>query len=384
MNARLAMVEDDSRQVGRFAASLRGDALGAHHEDEAHLELNPGGPPAKIAADSSRLFGQSAAMSRLRELIGRVASASATVLIQGETGTGKELAARALHNLSSRSKGPFIPVDCAALPTTLLESELFGHAKGAFTDAKANKHGLFAEAAGGTLFFDEVAELSLDGQAKLLRALQERRVRPVGTTSEVRFDARVMCATHKDLEAEVSAGRFRQDLYFRINVLQVVLPPLRTRGADTGNLAQLFLERICERDGQAALTLPQPVLDRLLQHQWPGNVRELENCIENLAALARDGVISVEDLPMSMRSASPADHHEQATDGDEIVSLDQFERRYVLRVLRSVQDNRSRAAKVLGIDRRTLYRKLETWGLPTWRAAPPDRERMPCERPEPS
>jgi two-component system response regulator HydG len=299
------------------------------------------------------------------------------VLIQGETGTGKELVARALHDLSSRSKGPFVAIDCATLPTTLLESELFGHAKGAFTDARASKLGLFAEAAGGTLFFDEVAELSLDGQAKLLRSLQERKMRPLGSNKEVSFDARVVCATHKNLPQEVAAGRFREDLYFRLKVLQVELPPLRTRGMDAVHLAAFFLERICGREGRAALSLPAAVATALLHHEWPGNVRELQSCVENLAALASAGQVSLEDLPPQVRR-QPRAAEVSATPGATGVTLDSYEREYVLRVLESVHDNRSRAAEVLGIDRRTLYRKLETWGLPTWREAPGQRAIAVC------
>ncbi|MBL9038568.1 MAG: sigma-54-dependent Fis family transcriptional regulator [Archangium sp.] len=324
------------------------------------------------AGEQAKLFGESVAMQQVRDLVSRVAASGASVLVHGETGTGKELVARALHDLSPRAKGPFVPINCAALPASLVESELFGYAKGAFTDARAAKQGLFVEATDGTLFLDEVAELSLDNQAKLLRALQERKVRPIGSNAEVAFDARVLCATHQDLEVEAEAGRFRQDLLYRLNVIRIDLPPLRDRGMDVVHLASLFLERVCKRDGREPLTLPADVAHKMLNYAWPGNVRELENCIERLAALARGGQLSVGDLPDKLRSYQRERFSVSVDEAEEIVPLDEFEKRYVLRVLQLVHDNRSRAADMLGIDRRTLYRKLETWGLPTWRTAPTD------------
>jgi two-component system response regulator HydG len=403
MSARLVIVQGDEMQADRLAESLRAEGFEATSVNEREavlsaLQSDDAGPdsvfsgaptppprprpslaraPSRGSEAATGLRGGSPAMVRLRDLVARLAASSASVLIQGETGTGKELVARALHDLSSRSKGPFVAIDCATLPTTLLESELFGHAKGAFTDARASKVGLFAEAAGGTLFFDEVAELSLDGQAKLLRSLQERKMRPLGSNREVSFDARVVCATHKNLPQEVAAGRFREDLYFRLKVLQVELPPLRTRGMDAVHLAGFFLERICGREGRAALSLPPAVATALLHHEWPGNVRELESCVENLAALASAGQVSLEDLPPQVRR-QPRAAEVSATPGATGLTLDSYEREYVLRVLESVHDNRSRAAEVLGIDRRTLYRKLETWGLPTWREAPGQRAIAAC------
>jgi two-component system response regulator HydG len=321
------------------------------------------GPP------TAELLGDSVAMQRVRAMVTRVSGSGASVLIHGETGTGKELVARALHAQSSRRAGPFVALDCAALPGTLLESELFGHARGAFTDARAARSGLFVEASGGTLFLDEVAELSLDNQARVLRALQERRVRPLGSNTEVPFDARVVCATHKTLEVEVAAGRFRQDLFYRLNVVRIALPPLRERGLDIVYLASLFLARACARDGVSPLAVPPEVTQRLLHYAWPGNVRELENCMEQLAALARGEQVSADDLPRSMRG-EPRPLVRVPQEASDIVTLDEFERRYVLRVLELLHDNRSRAADLLGIDRRTLYRRLEAWGLPTWRTPP--------------
>ncbi len=299
---------------------------------------------------SSEVIGDSVAMQRVRALVKRVSHSGASVLIHGEPGTGKELVARALHDQSPRRAGPFVAVDC----TALLESQRFG----------------FVEATGGTLFLDEVASLSLDQQARVLRPLQDRRVRPLGSDLEVDFDARIICSTHHDLEQEVAAGRFRQDLFYRLNVVRVELPPLRQRGLDIVGLASLFLARFSARDGAPLLTVPPEVGARLLQYGWPGNVRELENCMEQLAALSRGAEVSLDDLPRAMRPVravptSLALQHEET-----IVSLDEFEKRYVLRVLDLLHDNRSRAAELLGIDRRTLYRRLEAWGLPTWRAPP--------------
>ncbi len=319
----------------------------------------------------SGLFGQSDTMRVVRELVARVASSGASVLIHGETGTGKELVARALHKQSSRAKGPFVAINCAALPAPLVESELFGYAKGAFTDARAAKSGLFVEATGGTLFLDEVAELSLDNQAKLLRALQERRVRPVGSNTEVPFDARILAATHRELEGEIDTGHFRQDLFFRLNVIRIDLPPLRERGMDIVHLATHFLREVCTRDNREVPSLPPEVAQKLLAYPWPGNVRELENAIERLAALATTQTLSVVDLPENIRLHERERFSMQVDAAEEVVTLDQLEKRYVLRVLQLVKDNRSRAATMLGIDRRTLYRRLEAWGLSTGRQSPP-------------
>ncbi len=319
-------------------------------------------------ASESGLFGQSDAMRTVRELVMRVAPSGASVLVHGETGTGKELVARALHAQSPRARHPFVAINCAALPASLVESELFGFVKGAFTDARAARQGLFVEADGGTLFLDEVAELTLDNQAKLLRALQERTVRPLGSNSEVAFDARILAATHRDLEAEVEAGRFRQDLFYRLNVIRIDLPPLRERGIDIVHLATRFLATVCERDRRAALTVPPDVAQKLLGYSWPGNVRELENCVERLAALARGPEVTLADLPDAVRLHERERFTMQVDAAEEVVTLEELEKRYVLRVLQLSKDNRSRAAQLLGIDRRTLYRRLEGWGLPTERS----------------
>jgi two-component system response regulator HydG len=312
--------------------------------------------------NAETIVGQSAAMRRVYELINRVGESDASVLIHGETGTGKELIARAIHNKSRRKDGPFVAINCAAVPHSLLESELFGHARGAFTDAKAQRTGLFVQATGGTLFLDEIGELPLDVQPKLLRALQERKVRPVGANHEVPFDARIVAATNRNLEDEVYEKRFREDLYYRINVVKIDVPPLRERGGDVLHLAQHFLKQFAQRNEKPTLELSTTGAEKLMAYNWPGNVRELENCMEHAVALARFDQITVEDLPEKIRAYRAERFVVAANDPTEIVTMDELERRYILRVLALVGGNKSRAAQVLGFDRRTLYRKLERYG----------------------
>ena len=307
------------------------------------------------------LVGESTAMRRVYDLIARVGPTDPSVLITGESGTGKELVARAIHAASPRKDGPFVAINCAAVPAALIESELFGHARGAFTDAKTSREGLFVQANGGTLFLDEIGEMPLEMQAKLLRALQERVVRPVGGNSEHTFDARILTATNRDLEAEVFAKRFREDLFYRINVVPIHLPPLRDRGSDVLALARSFLDRCATRLGRSELRLSKPVAEKLLAYSWPGNVRELENCIERMAALARFEELTIEDLPERIR-AYRSDRFLLAADHtEEVLTIEELERRYIQRVLKLVEGNKSRAAELLGLDRRTLYRKLERW-----------------------
>ncbi len=310
----------------------------------------------------NQIVGHSGAMRRVYELISRVGESDASVLIHGETGTGKELIARGIHSRSRRKEGPFVAINCAAVPHSLLESELFGHARGAFTDAKAQRTGLFVQASGGTLFLDEIGELPLDVQPKLLRALQERKVRPVGANHEVPFDARIVAATNRNLEDEVYEKRFREDLYYRINVVKIDVPPLRERGGDVLHLAQHFLKQFAARNEKPTLELSTTAAEKLMAYNWPGNVRELENCMEHAVALARFDQITVEDLPEKIRAYRAERFVVAANDPTEIVTMDELERRYILRVLSLVGGNKSRAAQVLGFDRRTLYRKLERYG----------------------
>ncbi len=319
-----------------------------------------------VAADSENsenaIVGQSGAMRRVYELVSRVGESDASVLIHGETGTGKELIARGIHMRSRRKDGPFVAINCAAVPHSHIESELFGHARGAFTDAKVQRTGLFVQASGGTLFLDEIGELPIDMQPKLLRALQERKVRPVGANHEVPFDSRIVAASNRNLEDEVYEKRFREDLYYRINVVKIDVPPLRERGGDVLHLAQYFLKQFAARNDKNALELSTGAAEKLMAYNWPGNVRELENCMEHAVALARFDQITVEDLPEKIRAYRAERFVVAANDPTEIVTMDELERRYILRVLSLVGGNKSRAAQVLGFDRRTLYRKLERYG----------------------
>lgn len=304
------------------------------------------------------LLGESPPMQELYEILSRIADSEASVLITGESGTGKELVARALHDRSRRREGPFVPLSCAAMPSELLESELFGHTRGAFTDARAARKGLFLEAEGGTLFLDEIAELPIELQPKLLRALEERQIRPLGADREVPFDVRVIAATNRDLESAVDEGRFREDLFFRVHVIKVDLPPLRARGTDILLLAEHFLERFAARAGKPQVGISTAVAEKLLAYSWPGNVRELRNAIERATALGTYENLAVEDLPERIRAYRRSQVVLGGDDPSELVPMEEVERRYILHVLGAVGGNRTLAARVLGLDRKTLYRKL--------------------------
>jgi two-component system response regulator HydG len=308
------------------------------------------------------LLGESPVMQKLYDQLSQIADSDASVLIAGESGTGKELVARALHQRSRRRDRPFVAVNCAALPVTLLESELFGHVKGAFTDARSDRKGLFLQAEGGTLLLDEISEMPLAMQPKLLRALQENKLRPVGSEREVAFDARILASTNRDLETAVEERRFREDLFFRINVIQLELPPLRARGADALLLAQHFLALYAARAGKQVLGMAQPVAEKLLAYCWPGNVRELRNVIERAVALTRYDQITVADLPEKLRDYHTPQVILGSADPGELAPLEEVERRYILHVLESVGENRTLAARTLGLDRKTLYRKLRQYG----------------------
>lgn len=333
----------------------------AAKHSELHRELARLREDAGMESSLGGLIGQSAPMRELAEVISRVANSEASVLISGESGTGKELVARALHLRSPRRSGPFVAINCAALPPNLLESELFGHVRGAFTDAKVAREGLMREANGGTLFLDELGEMPLEMQVKLLRALQERKVRPVGGTKELEFDTRVVAATNRDIEDDVKRGTFREDLYYRINVIRLRPPPLRERGNDILLLADYVLRRVAERSGRKVTGFAPAVASKLLEYDWPGNVRELENVVERAVAMARFDQITVDDLPEKVRTHRSDQVSLGGDSPEEMLPLDALEERYIRRVLSVVQGNKTQAAKILGLDRRTLYRKLDRY-----------------------
>jgi two-component system response regulator HydG len=309
------------------------------------------------------IIGVSQPMRGVLDMVARVAATDTTVLVTGESGTGKELIARAIHQRSRRAAGPFVAVNCAAVPETLLESELFGHAKGAFTDAKAARTGLFLQASGGTLFLDEVGEMPAALQSKLLRVLQERTVRPVGGDHEIPLDVRIVAATNRDLEEAVERGQFRRDLFYRIHVVRIELPPLNTRGNDVLLLAQHALERAARHADKRVVGISPEVAQKLLAYDWPGNVRELQNAVESAVALTRYEELTVADLPEKIRDHQATHILVTGDDPEQLPTMDEVERRYILRVLAAVHGNKALASRVLGLDRKTLYRKLERYGV---------------------
>jgi two-component system, NtrC family, response regulator AtoC len=317
--------------------------------------------PSEVKTQIEDIVGKSTVMLEVYKLVARVAGSTATVLVTGESGTGKELVARAIHTHSPRARAAFVPVNCTALTESLLESELFGHARGAFTGAVGAKRGLFEMANGGTMFLDEIGDMGPKMQAQLLRTLQDGEVRPVGGSESIRVDVRIVCATNKDLDEEVKAGRFREDLYFRINVVTVRLPPLRERREDVPILVAHFLAKIARRERRDQAALSTEALRLLSAYPWPGNVRELENAIDRAVAVAK-GVILPSDLPPEVGGAGPT----VTGDGSGIIedrpSLAELERRYIALVLHESGGNKKKAAERLGIDRRTLYRALERTG----------------------
>ncbi len=315
----------------------------------------------RVTADMqlNGIVGSSAKIQDVLRMISRLKDTRTPVLITGESGTGKELVARAIHFRGALAKRPFVAVDCGSLVPTLIESELFGYEKGAFTGAIKSRPGLFQAANGGTIFLDEIGELPMEMQAKLLRVLQEKEVRPVGTNTSVKVDVRVIAATNRDLEAEYQAGRFRKDLFFRLNVVTVGLPALRDRRSDIHLLVHCFLDRFAPKQN---VTVTPAAMNSLLQYDWPGNVRELENCIERAIALGNHNTIDVHDLPPAIRrSADRQDVRDpsalSATD------LEDLERVTIERVFEQVKGDKTLAGKMLGISRATLYRKLKRYGI---------------------
>jgi len=308
--------------------------------------------PAGVAQRGG-LVGRSRAMEQLTQSMRRVAAVNSTVLLQGESGTGKELVARALHELSARAQGTFVPVNCASMSPELIESELFGHAKGAFTGASKARDGLFYYAQGGTLFLDEVAELPLALQATLLRALEDLKIRPVGSQQLLPVDVRIVAATNRSLAGEVAAGRFRKDLYYRLQVVELTLPPLREHKEDIPDLVAHFMAQLAPSLGVEPLAISEGEMDYLMQYDWPGNVRELRNLVERSLIL---GTVNVSALYVQ-----PARASEQSGQGT--TDLNVLEKQHILSVLDSVQGDKTRAAQLLGISRRTLERRVADWAM---------------------
>ncbi|MTJ80010.1 MAG: sigma-54-dependent Fis family transcriptional regulator [Telmatospirillum sp.] len=301
------------------------------------------------------IVGRSEAMERLRTLLARVAPTPSTVLIQGESGVGKELVARSLHHLSARAGRPFVPVNCAAISQELIEAELFGHVKGAFTGAKETRKGLFTYAHGGTLFLDEIAEFPLALQSKLLRVLEDRRIRPVGGDQEIPVDVRVVAATNRDLKAEVAAGHFRQDLFYRLEVMTITVPPLRQRLDDLSDLVPLFMGRLSTQLGLSPLAVTPDFLARMRRYPWPGNVRELRNFVERSLLLGELAMDDLSALPEPAGAGSPR--------AEGPLLLADIEKAHILAVLTRAGGNKARAAEMLGVSRKTLDRKCAEWGV---------------------
>jgi DNA-binding NtrC family response regulator len=337
----------ESRQLRRDAPALK---------REMKREVRRG-----RAGQASFPVGKSRAFSEVLRLAREVAPTDSTLLISGESGTGKEVLARHVHELSDRSGGPFVSINCGALPENLLESELFGHVKGSFTGAVRDRDGLFVAARGGTFFLDEVGEMTPATQVKLLRVLQEREVVPVGSTETIPVDVRIVAATNRDLEEEILRGNFRRDLFYRLNVITMHLPPLRERAEDIPLLAEHFLGRFAARRGRRPPALSDEALHAIQAYDWPGNARELENALERAAVLSPSGEVGVEALPTRVTAARA-----QPLVADRLPpnpSLEIIERAYIHWVLQAEGGNRSRAAEILGIDPSTLYRKLARYGL---------------------
>ena len=303
------------------------------------------------------LIGASDKITKVHRLISKVALQRHPVLIMGESGTGKELVARAIHNLGPWREQPFVPVDCGALPPTLIESELFGHVKGAFTGATQSRRGLLATAGTGTVFLDEIGELPIELQSRLLRALQEHEVRPLGSNERIRLDARVVAATNQDLQAAIKRGAFRQDLFFRLNVVSIKVPPLRDRKEDIPVLVRHFTERFGA--GKPTPQMSDEVMGRLISYEWPGNVRELENCIQRAISLGSGTFVQMQDLPSSLLY-----HLGQASSAaEDMTSLQALEQEAIRQALQATGGDRMRAAKLLGIGKTTIYRKLKEYGM---------------------
>jgi two-component system nitrogen regulation response regulator NtrX len=330
---------------------------------QRHLEAENRALRARVDARHT-MVGESAVMQALREQVAMAAPTNGRVLIFGENGTGKELVARNIHALSRRRTGPFVEVNCAAIPEELIESELFGHVRGAFTGAVADRRGKFELAQGGTIFLDEIADMSLKTQAKVLRVLQEQVMEPVGGSTRIRVDARVLAATNKDLPQEIRAGRFREDLYFRLNVVPISVPPLRARADDIPRLADHFMRAFAAEYGRRAKTFEPEAMAALQRYDWPGNVRELRNVVERLMIMVPGDRIQGRDVAfLGHADISPPEPDDQPSSMSLHEARDRFERDYILRALAMQQGNMSRTAEMLGVERSNLYRKMRAFGI---------------------
>lgn len=310
----------------------------------------------------NHIIGESSAMKNVYKMVERVSQATSNVLVTGQSGTGKELVARAIHSNSDRSKKPFLAINCGAIPENLVESELFGHKKGSFTGANADKDGVFVAAHGGTVFLDEVAEIPLNLQVNLLRVLQEREVKPVGSNQMVPFDTRIIAATNKDLEKEVEEGNFRDDLYYRLNVVEIPLPPLEQRREDIPLLAHHFLQKYNKELKHSLKGITSDAMGAMMAYQWKGQVRELENVIERAVLLSDGDFLTIDDLPASFKQSSDGESFKMDSDKlDEAIQV--FEKHHIQSVLKRTEGNKSEAARLLGIDPSTLYRKMERLGV---------------------
>jgi Nif-specific regulatory protein len=319
----------------------------------------------KSQRPSDEIIGNSKTMKEVFGLVSQVADSNTTVLIHGETGTGKELVARAIHKNSPRAMGPFIEVNCAAMPDTLIESELFGHEKGAFTGANQKRRGRFEEATGGTIFLDEVGELSQLAQVKLLRVIQERQFQPLGSNAMVKVNVRIIAATNRDLDQDVAAGKFRADLYYRLNVFPIYMPSLRERGGDIILLADYFVEKYSKQFKKSIKRISTPAIDLLLAYHWPGNVRELENSIERGVLIASHDTLDSVHLPpslqMKMESSEKKEHGKLAS----LVNV--YERSLIIDAMKDAKGNQSQAARILGTTKRIIQYKVEKYGIDTKR-----------------
>ncbi len=319
----------------------------------------------KTQRPSDDIMGNSKNMKEVFGLISQVADSSTTVFIHGETGTGKELVARAIHKNSPRGKGPFIEVNCAAMPDTLIESELFGHERGAFTGANQKRRGRFEEANGGTIFLDEVGELSPMAQAKLLRVIQERQFQPLGSNSMVKVNVRIITATNSDLVQDVASGKFRSDLYYRLNVFPIYLPPLRDRGGDIILLSDYFVEKYSKQFNKSIKRISTPAIDLLLAYHWPGNVRELENCLERAVLITRNDTIDSVHLPPSLQMKVAIPEKKEHGKLTSLVNI--YERSLIIDAMKTAKGNQSQAARLLGTTKRIIQYKVEKYSLDTKR-----------------